>query len=119
MDEKLCRQACEIIGCQFIGYNQFLTNAIAWAGNNIGDFELGYDDYERYWYGRGVYQVDAEWQEPDPIGDNPHDAMARLIVDYSNWKAVRFGAPKDAEQEAWDEASDEVWRDTDATPPNQ
>lgn len=89
MDVKLCRKAGDIIGCQFIGCHQFLTDAIIWAGNNIAEFQLGYDDFRHHWYGSGAYQIDANWKYPDPTAGNAHDAMALLVIDYDAWRANR------------------------------
>jgi len=83
--ETLRQEASRVIGSVDLQYDQFLTWAIYWAGDHIADFSLSRDDERGVWQASGSYNLFTVGPVSSCEADNPHDAMARLIIHYNRF----------------------------------
>lgn len=100
MDYRLCQRAAALIGHELVSADRWLTVAVHWCDAQGFDFRLrsedGIDRSKRHW--TATFWIDGH-EALDGSADNPHDALARLIAAYHEWKQRQEPAqPKGAEE---------------------
>lgn len=87
MDHRLCQRTAALIGHELVSADRWLTVAVHWCGAQGFDFRLRSDCG---W--TATFWIDGH-EALDGAADNPHDALARLIVAYHDWKQRQVPDP--------------------------